>query len=108
MAVMGRKTYYDVEQDAEYIPTRQYNHKINPEVDAMCEHAWGILMQNRKDGLTITGLLSRIRYDGYKVSDKLDITLEKRGFLLWLDGNKLKPYRHPSGKFVDNQDWGKG
>ena len=106
--IHGRKTFFDVEQDGEYSATRSYTHKPNPEVDAMCEHAWVVLMNHRKDGLTIWGLLSRVRYDGFKVSDQLDITLEKRGFLLWLDGNKLKPYRHPSGKFVDNWDWGMG
>jgi len=102
--VHGRKTFFDIEQDSGYVPTRTYNCKHNPDTDALCEHAWLILMQCRHDGLTIWGLLSRVRYDGFKVSDQLDITLEKRGFLLWLDGNRLKPYRHPDGTFVEYED----
>jgi hypothetical protein len=113
MAVMGRKTYFDVAPDASYEPKRYYVKTLDVKTTEKCDRVWELLLKHKRYGLTISELQNRMRYyHGDKVSKEFMVVMENHGFLLYVENidkvDHYFPFRHPSGKFVDNWDLGKG
>ena len=78
-----------------------YTPTTNDKILRLCNKAWQILLRHKYSGLTTTSLKAWMRNEGESIGYEFSLTMEKNGYLLWIDGNRLKPFRHPSGAFVE-------
>ena len=78
-----------------------YTPTTDREILRLCEVAWQILLKHKHSGLTTTSLKAWMQLHGETVGHEFNLTMEKNGYLLWIDGNRLKPFRHPDGEFVE-------
>ena len=90
--------------DDDEVDDRSYNYTPRApkeETIERCEAAWKILVDNKTNGITKLDLNKQMKQKNYVIWNCFEVVLENYGYLIWMDGTKIHPFRHPDGTFVE-------